>query len=326
MYQIILYKKFCFVLPNFDRVHIVRLIFLLFPLQLMAQSDSSLLLQCSSNELALTFGEKELINQKLEGKQVATIELIANIGNHTDVSANRVVLEKCIGQLREFLFLKQIPENKITIKRNLVSVDTLYNTILINITYVPPKTGRVIYKTATVEILDTTAKKTSVPSALQSSKIEKRKAKKQRKTISKNEEPELSAYGKLNIEDFKEGNKVIIPDLLFVATRHQLRPVSYRSLYHLLQIMRDKPTMIIELQGHICCKSDGEDGMDFDTNLPNLSEARAKEVFDYLVRNGISPYRMTYRGFGSKYKRVEDNGNAIEGLLNRRVEVYIIRE
>ena len=43
----------------------------------------------------------------------------------------------------------------------------------------------------------------------------------------------------------------------------------------------------IEIQGHICCQYDGKDGADLSTGIENSSVARAKNVYDYLIENGI---------------------------------------
>ena len=89
--------------------------------------------------------------------------------------------------------------------------------------------------------------------------------------------------------------------------------------------MQDNPDLKIEIQGHICCSPGPEDGYDPDTDDFRLSRNRAKEVYNYLVKNGIAPERMKYRGFGHSRPKVKETSP--ETLqINRRVEIMILEK
>jgi len=80
--------------------------------------------------------------------------------------------------------------------------------------------------------------------------------------------------------------------------------------------MEEMPTLKISIEGHICCDSN---------DVTQLSLARAKLVYDYLVKNGIDAKRLSYKGFGATrpiHPLPELNEN--EQKENRRVEIRIL--
>ena len=76
--------------------------------------------------------------------------------------------------------------------------------------------------------------------------------------------------------------------------------------------------MKISIQGHT--NALGTD----DYNL-NLSQSRAKVVFDFLTEKGIDEKRLSYEGFG-ELKPIENNDTEIGKRKNRRVEFLILEE
>ena len=123
----------------------------------------------------------------------------------------------------------------------------------------------------------------------------------------------------------KVGSLITLRNLNFYGGRHILLRTSEPVLQELLTVMKNNPTLVISIEGHVCCIPGNGDGTDFDTNLANLSEARAKVVYDYLLNNGITADRITHRGYGHQrplfaYPETTD----VEQSLNRRVEIRII--
>jgi outer membrane protein OmpA-like peptidoglycan-associated protein len=99
-------------------------------------------------------------------------------------------------------------------------------------------------------------------------------------------------------------------------------------MLELLDVMEKNPNLEISIEGHICCRAGWElDGMDEDLGTNNLSEMRAKTVYDYLIKNGIAAIRLSYKGFGPLYplyaypEKTEE-----EKTANRRVEIKIIKK
>lgn len=121
----------------------------------------------------------------------------------------------------------------------------------------------------------------------------------------------------------KVGSTLVLPDLNFEPGRHYLLSGSYGILRELYRVMKDNPTVQIEIHGHVCCISNGADGPDVDTGAPDLSVQRAKAIYTYLVTAGIAARRMEYKGFGSSKKLYPQERSPWEQSKNRRVEIKI---
>ena len=124
----------------------------------------------------------------------------------------------------------------------------------------------------------------------------------------------------------KEGDNIILPNINFFGGRHVFIPQSYAALEELLFVMNSVPTLVIEIQGHICCQEGDGDGLDIDTGEPFLSYNRARAVYEYLLEKGIERKRMTYKGYGHKFPIIEFERNESERTTNRRVEIRIIKK
>ena len=122
---------------------------------------------------------------------------------------------------------------------------------------------------------------------------------------------------KEKIKSAKKGDLLKLDNIYFYNNSARVVPKSEPILYELLCVMNDNPKLQIEIQGHICCK------------LPNqeevISTARARAVYNYLIRNKINRTRISFKGFGvsrpvhpipEKTPQEEDD--------NRRVEILIV--
>ena len=157
-----------------------------------------------------------------------------------------------------------------------------------------------------------------------------------RKPISKKEIVTIKSNGiqkdssKINLKEQiekckKSGVSLVLPNINFIGGRDEFREESYESLRELLAIMKEQSDLKIEIQGHVCC-TDGRDGPNILTGKGNLSEDRAKAVFDYLVRNGIAEKRMRYKGFAGMKKLVDPELSPSDQQKNRRVEIQVLSE
>jgi outer membrane protein OmpA-like peptidoglycan-associated protein len=123
------------------------------------------------------------------------------------------------------------------------------------------------------------------------------------------------------------GTNIILRNINFYGGMHQFLPASEPMLNELLDAMRTYPKLVIRVEGHICCQQGNADGVDHETGIDNLSEARAKAVMDYLLANGIESKRVSFKGFGHSVplypfpERSEE-----ERTQNRRVEIKIIKK
>ncbi|WP_460554920.1 OmpA family protein [Ferruginibacter profundus] len=123
----------------------------------------------------------------------------------------------------------------------------------------------------------------------------------------------------------KAGSNIILQNINFIGARHQLLPESYPVLKDLLGALKKNKNLVIQIQGHICCLPGNVDGLDEETGLNNLSEARAKAIWEYLIKNGIAATRLSYIGVGHNQPLFDyPEKNETEAKLNRRVEIKII--
>ncbi|HUR66928.1 MAG TPA: OmpA family protein [Chitinophagaceae bacterium] len=129
----------------------------------------------------------------------------------------------------------------------------------------------------------------------------------------------------LDNKTLKTGDNIILQNIHFKGAMHQLMPESAATLQELLDAMRSHPTLVIRIEGHICCQMGTGDARDIETGEYDLSEARAKAITEYLIENRIDKNRISYKGYGHSaplYPYPEKNEE--EQRLNRRVEIKII--
>ena len=138
------------------------------------------------------------------------------------------------------------------------------------------------------------------------------------------QQPDITLKEK--IDSVQEGETLRLQNINFYGGRHTFLPQSLPALEELLEVMRSHPTLEIEIQGHICCFTGGEDGMDFDSNDRRLSVNRARAVYTYLVRNGIDKSRMTYQGYAGTRLLVYPETSEADRTMNRRVEIRIVKK
>ncbi len=129
------------------------------------------------------------------------------------------------------------------------------------------------------------------------------------------EEPKLND----KIKNAKVGELINLPNIYFFNNSARIVPKSDPTLLELICAMEENPNLKIEVQGHICCQKA------FDYN--NVSVARARAIYFYLIRNKIDKKRMTYKGYGSSRPiHPIPEKNAQEEDENRRVEILIVEK
>jgi outer membrane protein OmpA-like peptidoglycan-associated protein len=92
--------------------------------------------------------------------------------------------------------------------------------------------------------------------------------------------------------------------------------ISKRSgvvLTKIAQVLKDNPTLVIELQGHTDPRASDAYNLD-------LGKRRAANTRKYLIKAGVDPARMTIRSFGES-KRATQGNRKLDYARDRRVEV-----
>ena len=119
----------------------------------------------------------------------------------------------------------------------------------------------------------------------------------------------------LKASDLKVGYTFRLENLYFMADSSTVTRNAERVLYKLVHFMKTNPTVSIEVGGHT-------NGLPAHEYCDRLSNDRAKNVADYLIKNGIDRRRISYKGYG-KRKPIADNDTEIGKQKNQRVEVKI---
>ncbi len=112
------------------------------------------------------------------------------------------------------------------------------------------------------------------------------------------------------------GEKVVLHNIFFETDKYDLLPDSKAELGMLIAFLLKNTDMHIEIGGH----TDAEGG---ETHNMTLSQNRAKAVYDYLVSNGISAEKLSYKGYG-KTMPVAGNDTPEGRAQNRRTEFKVI--
>ncbi len=113
--------------------------------------------------------------------------------------------------------------------------------------------------------------------------------------------------------DIAESGRAITYGILFDTASDKIKPESEPTLNEVLALLKDQPTLNLEIDGHT--DSQGNDAYNQD-----LSQRRAQSVVAWLVSKSIAAGRLTSKGFG-RTQPVSDNTTAQGRALNRRVEL-----
>jgi len=130
------------------------------------------------------------------------------------------------------------------------------------------------------------------------------------------------------IKNAKSGDKFILQYIIFEPGSHLFKKESLEILKKLVVVLKENLNLEIALHGHVCCgKSPSEliDGFDIITETYNLSENRAKHIYNYLVLKEIDKSRLSYRGLGFKEPLTYPELTIDDKNNNRRVEIKIIK-
>lgn len=112
------------------------------------------------------------------------------------------------------------------------------------------------------------------------------------------------------------GQVMLLSNLIFEVGRSRITPESYPELDIVVGMMRENPSMIIQLEGHTDYQGNASENM-------KLSRQRVKAVKDYLVEKGIAKSRIHTKAFGGTMPLSRDNTPEAH-RMNRRVELRIL--
>lgn len=109
---------------------------------------------------------------------------------------------------------------------------------------------------------------------------------------------------------------VVLRNVFFNTGSAELLPASRLELDRLVALLNEHPTLRIRINGHT-------DDIGGEADNLQLSEARARAVYDYLLKAGIAAERLRYKGFGESSPLVP-NSSPENRRMNRRTEFEVL--
>ena len=118
-------------------------------------------------------------------------------------------------------------------------------------------------------------------------------------------------------KDIAVGDKITLENILFKTGFSIIEKESINVLEKLAEALLVRKDIYFLIQGHVCCTRNKRDAVDKKTGKRNLSMARAKFIYDYLIKKGVKRSRMKYIGLKNRYPL------GGETKFDRRVEIKI---
>ncbi len=124
----------------------------------------------------------------------------------------------------------------------------------------------------------------------------------------------LAAIGK--VQSVKDEISVVLSnDILFQYGKNDLSKNSKATLDKAVELLNQIPNRSLVIEGHTDSIGSEEFNME-------LSEKRAKSVYDYMIGQGLQIKDVSYKGYGEA-KPIADNNTQEGRKANRRVEFKI---
>lgn len=122
---------------------------------------------------------------------------------------------------------------------------------------------------------------------------------------------------KITLDPLRVNTRISLDPIFFMRGNDRILSGSYAELDRLAGILKEYSNIQVNINGHT-------DNVGDSWALYQLSENRAIAVKQYLIRSGISSFRIKTKGYGPS-KPITDNSSETLRAKNRRVEVVITR-
>jgi outer membrane protein OmpA-like peptidoglycan-associated protein len=120
------------------------------------------------------------------------------------------------------------------------------------------------------------------------------------------------------LQPIEANASVVLKNIFFESGKFDLKPESTIELDNIFQLMKENPTLKIQISGHTDNVGKAADNM-------TLSNNRAQAVIKYLAGKGIEQARLTFKGYGAT-RPVADNATEEGRAKNRRTELQVISQ
>lgn len=145
------------------------------------------------------------------------------------------------------------------------------------------------------------------------------------KVIQSGDALRLNSTTDIDSVQFAVGQLFVLDRIFFHTGRHVVVDESLPEMERLYKVLDENPTLVINIEGHVCCVHPSVDALDLDTRELKLSVNRAKYIFDYLVKRGIEPERLSYEGFGKTRPLKLQEFTQEDQDMNKRVEIRVLK-
>ncbi|OQP55950.1 flagellar motor protein MotB [Niastella yeongjuensis] len=120
------------------------------------------------------------------------------------------------------------------------------------------------------------------------------------------------------LQPIEANASVVLKNIFFESGKFDLKDESTIELDNIFQLMKENPTLKIQISGHTDNVGKAADNL-------ALSNNRAQAVVKFLVSKGIEQARLTFKGFGAT-QPVADNATEEGRAQNRRTELQVISQ
>lgn len=131
-----------------------------------------------------------------------------------------------------------------------------------------------------------------------------------------------TVYASLYLQPInKKGITFVLENIYYDFDKFDIRPDAALVLNQLVRVLKDNPTLRIELSSHT-------DSRGSDSYNMSLSEKRAKSAVEYIVQQGIDADRLVSKGYGET-RLLNKCSNGVqcseeEHQQNRRTEIEVL--
>ncbi len=119
----------------------------------------------------------------------------------------------------------------------------------------------------------------------------------------------------VQLQPIKTGSSVVLKNIFFETDSYTLKNESKVELDKLIALLKENPSMKIEISGY----TDNQGDIGYNVEL---SKNRANSVYDYLTEHAVSEARLSYKGYGESKPKASNDTE--EGRSqNRRTEFTV---
>ena len=120
----------------------------------------------------------------------------------------------------------------------------------------------------------------------------------------------------VDLEKVTAGSVAVLNNLFFDVDKYELKEKSSPELQKVLRFLKENPSLRVEIGGHT-------DNSGSAAHNRELSEKRARSVYDFLILHEIDRARLILKGYGPD-RPLASNDSEQGRQQNRRIEFRIL--